>query len=38
MELSIRPFSSYEIERWEEFNETTGEYDIKFRHVADQQR
>lgn len=36
--LNARPFSSYEIERWEEFNEVTGEYDIKFKHVADQQR
>jgi hypothetical protein len=36
--LNARPFSSYEIERWEEFNEVTGEYDIKFKHIADQQR
>ena len=36
--LNARPFSSYEIERWEEFNEVTGEYDIKFKHIAEQQR
>jgi len=36
--VNCRPFSSYEIERWEEFNEVTGEYDIKFKHVAEQQR
>ena len=36
--INARPFSSYEIERWEEFNEVTGEYDIKFKHVSDQQR
>jgi hypothetical protein len=36
--MNARPFSSYEIERWEEFNEVTGEYDIKFKHIADQQR
>jgi hypothetical protein len=35
--LNARPFSSYEIERWEEFNEVTGEYDIKFKHIANQQ-
>jgi len=32
--LNARPFSSYEIERWEEYTEATGEYDISFRHVA----
>ena len=36
--LNARPFSSYEIERWEEYDETTGEYKIKFKHIADQQR
>jgi len=35
--LNARPFSSYEIERWEEFNEVTGDYDIKFKHIANQQ-
>jgi len=32
--LNARPFSSYEIERWEEFDESTGEYDITFRHIS----
>jgi hypothetical protein len=32
--INARPFSSYEVERWEEFDETTGEYKIKFRHVS----
>ncbi len=36
--INVRPFSSYEIERWEEFNEVTGEYDIKFKHVSDQNK
>jgi hypothetical protein len=35
--LNVRPFSSYEIERWEEFNEATGEYDIKFKNIASEQ-
>jgi hypothetical protein len=35
--INVRPFSSYEIERWEEFDEATGEYDIKFKHVANNQ-
>ena len=30
--MSARPFSAYEIERLEEFDEETGEYQIKFRH------
>tara|TARA_R110000782_G_scaffold59656_3_gene123694 strand:+ start:3148 stop:4971 length:1824 start_codon:yes stop_codon:yes gene_type:complete len=30
--MSARPFSAYEIERLEEFDEETGEYKIKFRH------
>jgi len=33
--INARPFSSYEIERYEEFDEKTGEYLIKFRHMAD---
>ncbi len=32
--LNARPFSSYEMERWEEFNEVTGEYKIEFKNVA----
>jgi hypothetical protein len=32
--INARPFSSYEVERWEEFNEETGEYKIKFRHAS----
>ena len=35
--INARPFSSYEIERWEEFNERTGEYDIKFKHIISEQ-
>ena len=31
--INARPFSSYEIERFEEFIETTGEYNIKFRKI-----
>ena len=34
---NARPFSSYEIERWEEFDEATGDYNIKFKHVANNQ-
>ena len=34
---NVRPFSSYEMERWEEFNEATGEYDIKFKNVVSEQ-
>ena len=30
--MNARPLSAYEIERLEEFNEETGEYEIKFRH------
>ena len=30
--LNARPLSAYEMERLEEFNEETGEYEIKFRH------
>lgn len=36
--LNARPFSSYEIERWEEYDEVTGQYKIKFKHVSDQKR
>jgi hypothetical protein len=32
--LNIRPFSSYEVERFEEFDEATGDYNIKFRHAG----
>jgi hypothetical protein len=32
--INARPFSSYEVERWEEFNEENGEYKIKFRHAS----
>ena len=35
--LNARPFSSYEMERWEEYNQTTGEYEIKFKNVASEQ-
>jgi len=33
--VNVRPLSSYEVERWEEFNEATGQYTIKFKNVAD---
>ena len=32
--INARPFSSYEVERWEEFDEDSGEYKIKFRHAS----
>jgi hypothetical protein len=32
--INARPFSSYEIERYEEYDEVTGEYDIKFKHIG----
>jgi hypothetical protein len=35
--LNARPFSSYEMERWEEYTENTGEYEIKFKNVASDQ-
>ena len=35
--INVRPFSSYEMERWEEFNEATGEYEIKFKNVVSEQ-
>ena len=33
--INARPFSSYEMERYEEYDEATGEYTIKFKNVAD---
>jgi hypothetical protein len=33
--INARPFSSYEIERWEQYDEVTGRYDIKFKNIAD---
>jgi hypothetical protein len=33
--INARPFSSYEIERWEQYDEVSGRYDIKFKNVAD---
>jgi len=35
--INARPFSSYEVERWEEYNEATGEYEIKFKNVGSEQ-
>ena len=35
--MNARPFSSYEIERMEQYNEATGEYEIKFRHAVSEQ-
>ena len=35
--INARPFSSYEMERWEEYNESTGDYDIKFKNIASEQ-
>jgi len=35
--VNVRPFSSYEMERWEEYNEVTGEYKIQFKNIANQQ-
>lgn len=32
--VNARPFSSYEVERYEEFDERTGEYKINFRNVS----
>ena len=32
--INARPLSSYEIERYEEYDETTGEYNIKFKHIS----
>ena len=34
--LNARPFSSYEIERFEEYSEDTGEYKITFKHPSAQ--
>ncbi len=36
--VNVRPFSSYEVERIEEYNEETGEYNIKFRHASSPQK
>ena len=36
--INVRPFSSYEIERWEEYDEVTGEYKIQFKHIGNQQQ
>ena len=33
--INARPISSYEMERWEQYDEVTGKYDIKFKNVAD---
>jgi hypothetical protein len=33
--INARPFSSYEMERYEEYDEATGDYTIKFKNVAD---
>jgi hypothetical protein len=35
--VNVRPFSSYEMERWEEYDEATGEYKIQFKNIANQQ-
>ena len=35
--VNARPFSSYEVERTEEYDEETGEYNIKFRHASSPQ-
>lgn len=32
--INARPLSSYEIERYEEYNSDTGEYEIKFKHLS----
>jgi hypothetical protein len=32
--INARPLSSYEIERFEEYDTETGEYDIKFKHLS----
>jgi len=32
--INARPFSSYEIERYEEYDEETGEYKIEFKHIS----
>lgn len=33
--VNVRPLSSYEVERWEQFDEVTGQYTIKFKNIAD---
>ena len=35
--INVRPFSSYEMERWEEYDQATGEYKIQFKNIANQQ-
>ena len=35
--INVRPFSSYEMERWEEYDEVSGEYKIQFKNIANQQ-
>jgi len=35
--VNVRPFSSYEMERWEEYDQATGEYKIQFKNIANQQ-
>ena len=32
--INARPLSSYEIERYEEYDEKTSEYEIKFKHIS----
>jgi hypothetical protein len=32
--INARPFSSYEMERWEEYREDIGDYEIEFHHVS----
>jgi len=32
--INARPLSSYEIECYEEYDEKTGEYEIKFKHIS----
>jgi len=32
--INARPLSSYEIERYEEYDDQTGEYKIKFKHIS----
>lgn len=32
--INARPLSSYEIERYEEYDSDTGEYEIKFKHLS----
>lgn len=32
--VNARPFSSYEMERWEQYREDLGDYEIEFHHVS----